>query len=71
MAQRELWSAAKLAVRAYAHDPSQKNTVKVALAWKAIREFNATATKDRLLDPRMMAGKNAASAHQAKESRGA
>ena len=71
MPQRELWSAAKLAARAYAHDPSQKNTVKVTQAWKAIREHNALATKGRLLGARIAAEKKATSVLQAKEAKGA
>ena len=45
MARKELWSAAKLAVRAYAHDPSQENSLKVAMAWKAIRDDSAPAPR--------------------------
>lgn len=45
MARKELWSAAKLAVRAYAHDPSQENSHKVAMAWKAIRDDSAPAPR--------------------------
>ncbi len=41
MVRKDLWSAAKLAVRAYAHDPSQENSLKVAMAWKAIRDDSA------------------------------
>ncbi len=42
MARKELWSEAKLAVRAYAHDPSQENSLKVEMAWKAIRDDSAS-----------------------------
>ena len=38
MQHRELWSAAKLAVRAYAKDPSEQNAAKVGLAWRRIRQ---------------------------------
>ncbi len=45
MARKELWSAAKLAVRAYAHNPSEENSIKVAMAWKAIRDDSASALR--------------------------
>lgn len=38
MQHRELWTAAKLAVRAYARDPSEQNAAKVGLAWRRIRQ---------------------------------
>lgn len=41
--QKELWSAAKLAVRAYAKDPSEQNAVNVELAWERLREYNTSA----------------------------
>ncbi len=36
--QRQLWSAAKLAVRAYARDPSPRNATEVQQAWLRIRQ---------------------------------
>ena len=38
MQHRELWAAAKLAVRAYARDPSEQNAANVGLAWRRIRQ---------------------------------
>ena len=38
MQHRDLWAAAKLAVRAYARDPSEQNAAKVGLAWRRIRQ---------------------------------
>ncbi len=38
MQQRELWAAAKLAVRAYARDPSEQNAANVGMAWRRIRQ---------------------------------
>ena len=38
MKQRQLWSAAKLAVRAYARDPSARNAMEVQQAWQRIRQ---------------------------------
>ena len=48
MPQQELWFTAKLAVRAYAQDPTQENRDKVALAWSAIRAEKAAAVLNRL-----------------------
>ncbi len=41
--QKELWSAAKLAVRAYAKNPSERNAVEVEIAWERIRQYNSLA----------------------------
>lgn len=46
--QRELWAAAKLAVRAYARDPSERNAVNVDLAWEKLREHNSSAMWRRM-----------------------
>ena len=43
MDQRELWVAARLAVRAYARDPTERNAVNVELAWERLREHNSSA----------------------------
>ena len=43
MDHKEIWSAAKLAVRAYARDPSEWNAVNVELAWERLREYNSSA----------------------------
>lgn len=54
MQHRELWSAAKLAVRAYAIDPSEENAVNVEVALKRIRQYRSLAIwsqmKSRWLD---------------------
>jgi hypothetical protein len=41
--QRELWVAAKLAVRAYARDPSERNALNVESAWERLRKHNSSA----------------------------
>jgi hypothetical protein len=41
--QRELWAAAKLAVRAYARNPSEENAAEVGLAWRRIRQGESLA----------------------------
>jgi hypothetical protein len=41
--QRHLWSAAKLAVRAYARDPSERNAAEVRQAWQRIRQSESLA----------------------------
>jgi hypothetical protein len=43
MQQRHLWSAAKLAVRAYARDPSERNAAEVQQAWQRIRQSESLA----------------------------
>ncbi len=40
---REHWVAVKLAKRAYARDPSERNAVNVELAWEKLRENNSSA----------------------------
>ena len=54
MQQRHLWSAAKLAVRAYARDPSERNAAEVQQAWQRIRQSESLAIwkgmKPRRLD---------------------
>ena len=54
MQQRHLWSAAKLAVRAYARDPSARNAAEVQQAWQRIRQSESLAVwrgmKPRRLD---------------------
>ena len=54
MQQRQLWSAAKLAVRAYARDPSARNAAEVQQAWQRIRQSESLAIwkgmKPRRLD---------------------
>ena len=54
MQQRHLWSVAKLAVRAYARDPSERNAAEVQQAWQRIRQFESLAIwkgmKPRQLD---------------------
>ena len=54
MQQRHLWSAAKLAVRAYARDPSERNAAEVQQAWRRIRQSESLAIwkamKPRRLD---------------------
>ena len=54
MQQRHLWSAAKLAVRAYAKDPSARNAAEVQQAWQRIRQSESLAIwkgmKPRRLD---------------------
>ncbi len=43
MKQRRLWSAARLAVRAYARDPSARNATEVQQAWQRIRQSESLA----------------------------
>ena len=43
MQERRLWSAAKLAVRAYARDPSARNAIEVQQAWHRIRQSESLA----------------------------
>ena len=43
MQHRLLWSAAKLAVRAYARDPSERNAIEVQQAWQRIRQSESLA----------------------------
>ena len=43
MQQRRLWFAAKLAVRAYARDPSERNAAEVQQAWQRIRQSESLA----------------------------
>ncbi len=54
MQQRHLWSAAKLAVRAYARNPSERNATEVQQAWRRIRQSESLAIwkamKPRWLD---------------------
>ena len=54
MKQRRLWSAARLAVRAYARDPSARNAIEVQQAWQRIRQSESLAiwkgVKPRPLD---------------------
>ena len=54
MKQRQLWSAARLAVRAYARDPSVRNATEVQQAWQRIRQSESLAIwkgmKPRQLD---------------------
>jgi hypothetical protein len=40
---KELWSAAKSAVRAYARNPSEQNALNVELVWERLREHNSSA----------------------------
>jgi len=49
---RELWAAAKLAVRAYATDPSEQNAAKVGLAWQRIRQTESLAAWRQLKSQR-------------------
>ncbi len=54
MQERRLWSAAKLAVRAYARNPSERNAIEVQQAWQRIRQSESLAIwkgmKPRRLD---------------------
>lgn len=47
--RREAWSAAKLAVRSYARDPTDSNADKVTNAWRDVRA-TSTRTIDRRTD---------------------
>ena len=47
--RREAWSAAKLAVRSYAKDPTDSNADKVTNAWRDVRAAS-TRTIDRRTD---------------------
>ena len=40
---REAMAAAKLAVHAYAHDPSSSNAAEVELAWQPVRRLQSVA----------------------------
>lgn len=51
--RREALMAAKLAVRAYARDPSAANALGVALAWRRVRQIDSIARWQR---PRRVAG---------------
>lgn len=53
MQQRHLWSAAKLAVRAYARDPSERNAAEVQQAWQRIRQSESLAIWKGTKPPRM------------------
>ena len=48
-AERRLaWSDAKLAVRLYAHDPSDANAGRVNRAWRKVRRAMTTAIEHRI-----------------------
>ena len=47
--RREAWSAAKLAVRSYAREPTDSNADKVTNAWRDVRAAS-TRTIDRRTD---------------------
>ncbi len=47
--RRAAWSAAKLAVRSYAREPTDSNADKVTIAWRRVRA-SATGTIDRRTD---------------------
>ncbi len=51
--RREAWSAAKLAVRSYARDPTDSNAGKVTIAWRRVRAA-ATGTIDRRTDAELV-----------------
>ena len=46
--RRSAWSAAKLAVRSYARDPSEVNAGQVRRAWLKVRRVTATAIDQRI-----------------------
>ena len=46
--RRLAWSAAKLAVRCYARDPSDTNAGQVRQAWLKVRHATATAIDKRI-----------------------
>ena len=50
MDHSELRAEAKLAVRAYAKDPSERNAVNAELAWERLREHNSSAIWRRMKD---------------------
>ena len=51
--RRQALSAAKLAVRAYARDPSAANARGVQLAWRRVRQIDSMARWQR---PRLVTG---------------
>jgi hypothetical protein len=51
--RREAWSAAKLAVRSYARDPTDSNAGRVASAWRRVRAAGL-GTVDRRRDPELV-----------------
>ncbi len=46
--RRSAWSAAKLAVRSYARDPSDANARQVRRAWLKVRRATTTAIDQRI-----------------------
>lgn len=46
--RQEAWAAAKLAVRAYARNPSDVNANNVKAAWHKVRDLNASSTRPRV-----------------------
>ena len=51
--QRQLWFAAKLAVRAYARDPSARNATEVQQAWLRIRQSESLSIWNRMKPRRL------------------
>ncbi len=41
--RKEAWSTAKLAVRAYAQDPTKMNAEEVEIAWQKIRQLDSVS----------------------------
>ena len=54
--RQEAWAQAKLAVRAYARQPSDHNVAKVKSAWRRVRRLAASTTDRQIRNGRAARG---------------